>query len=441
MPLFKKRRDEDAPDAQATRAGVVVQPVLAGTDLAPGTEVAGYLIQGVLGRGGMGVVYRAEHVHLGRPVALKLLAPGLAGDFRARFVRESRLAASLSHPNIVTVYDAGEVEGVLYIAMQLVGGTDLGRLLREEGAREPADVVSIAGQVASALDAAHAAGVVHRDVKPGNILLDDGHAWLSDFGLTKRMASSTDLTAKNDIVGTPDYLSPEQIQGDPVDGRADQYALACVVVYSLTGERPFDRESDIAVLQAHLSDPPPRVSDERPDLPAEVDEILARAMAKNPGERYPSTADFTSALAAALGVGRPGTAAGAPAPEATGYILVACADPATRAVVRAALARHGSVEVVEADTADAAVACVESAAPGMVLLEAGLPGRQVDGLVQALQAGQPVRVRIVALAERGRDEQWRAALAAGVDDVLLRPFSAFQLLAKVRDHMPRALER
>src|SRR3954447_6458142 len=223
MPLFRRRRDEAAPDAQATKAGVVVQPRLVHADLAPGTEVAGYRVQGLLGRGGMGVVYRAEHVHLGRPVALKLLAHGLTGDFRKRFVRESRLAASLSHPNVVTVYDAGEHNGTLYIAMQLIPGTDVRRLLNE-GPRTPEQVVQLAEQVGSALDAAHAASLVHRDVKPANILVEGQHHWLGDFGLTKRLASSASLTAAQDLVGTPDYLSPEQIEGRPLDGRVDQYA-------------------------------------------------------------------------------------------------------------------------------------------------------------------------------------------------------------------------
>src|SRR3954464_13776476 len=239
MPLFRKKRATDDPDATKV-GGVVVRPqITAGTDLAPGTEVAGYRIQDLLGRGGMGVVYRAEHKHLGRSVALKLLAPGLIGDFRARFVRESQLAASLSHPNIVTVYDAGDADGVLWIAMQLVGGTDLREVLRENGTLDPDPVAHVTTQMASALDAAHAAGLVHRDVKPGNILLDGGRAYLTDFGLTKRLASRTDLTSKNDIVGTADYLAPEQIEGGTADGRVDQYALACVVHHSLAGTPPF----------------------------------------------------------------------------------------------------------------------------------------------------------------------------------------------------------
>src|SRR4051794_6069739 len=437
MPLFRKKQPEGDPDATKV-GGVVVHAQMLGTDLAPGTEVAGYRVDSVLGRGGMGVVYRAEHKHLGRPVALKLLAPGLIGDFRERFVRESRLAASLSHPNIVTVYDAGDAEGVLWIAMQLIGGTDLRQLLRDEGKREPGEVVRVTNQVASALDAAHRAGLIHRDVKPGNILLEDGQAYLSDFGLTKRMASRTDLTAKDDIVGTADYLAPEQIEGSGADGRVDQYALACVVYHSLTGSPPFEGDSDIHVLQAHLSDAPPRISERRADLPAEVDDVLAPARAQDPAERYPVTSDFALALSSALGVGT-GSREEDADPNAAGYVLVGVEEPSTRAVIRAALGR--TAELAEVANADSLVKYATNATPGLVLLDLSLPGRAVEETVRELRTGVPERVPVVALAERGRDDQWRSALAAGVDDVLLRPFSAFQLLAKVRDHMPRALER
>src|SRR4051794_36063820 len=242
MPLFRKKRD--ARDAGATRSGAADARTWARPgDLGVGTVVAGYRITGLVGRGGMGVVYRAEHLHLGRAVAFKLLARGHPERFRQRFVRESRVAASLSHPNIVTVYDAGESDGVLWIAMQLVTGTDLRQVLRDEGRQQPETIVPIVRQVAAALDAAHASGLVHRDVKPGNILLDGGHAYLSDFGLTKRTASRTDLTAKDDIVGTADYLAPEQIEGATPDGRVDQYALACVAHHALAGAPPFEGDS------------------------------------------------------------------------------------------------------------------------------------------------------------------------------------------------------
>ena len=439
MPLFKRKRAGARPDDQATMAGgVVVRPSLLPTDLPAGTEVAGYRVQDVLGRGGMGVVYRAEHVHLGRPVALKLLAPGLAGDFRERFVRESRLAASLDHPNVVTVYDAGDIQGTLYIAMQLVRGTDVRALLRNEGAQEPAQVARIAAQVGSALDSAHAAGLVHRDVKPANILVEQGHYWLSDFGLTKRLSSSTSLTAKQDIVGTTDYLAPEQIDGRPLDGRVDQYALACVVHHCLTGSPPFERSSDIAVIQAHLTEHAPRVSEVRPELAPEVDEVLGRALAKEPADRYPRAGDFAEALRSALGLAsepREGKA------ERAGCVIVGVVDSSTRAVIRAALGR-GQVDIAEAADADDLLAKAGELHPALVLLDVTLPGASTDAVCRALRAAEgPERLPIIALSERGRDDQWRSALAAGADDVLLRPFSAFQLLTKVRDHVPRALER
>jgi serine/threonine-protein kinase len=408
-------------------------------DLERGTEVAGYRLDGVIGRGGMGVVYRAEHVHLGRQVALKVLAPGLGGDrsFRERFVRESRLAASLDHRNVVTVFDAGEVDGVLYIAMQYVHGTDLGARVREETKVAPEEVAAIAEQVGSALDAAHASGLVHRDVKPANILLQDGHAFLTDFGLTKRLASSTALTVQTDIVGTPDYLAPEQIEGTAVDGRSDQYAFACVVYHALAGTVPFERDSDIAVIQAHIADDAPDVRTLRPEIPAAVDDVLRRAMAKDPAERYPRVSDMAADLRAALGL-----AARQPEPRApVGCVIVGVPDPGTRAVIKAALGR-GSVEIAEAGNTDDVLALAAGSQPALILLDTTLPGAPVTEVCRQLRsADSATTTPVIALAERGHDEQWRAALAAGADDVLLRPFSAFQLLAKMRDHVPQALER
>jgi DNA-binding beta-propeller fold protein YncE/tRNA A-37 threonylcarbamoyl transferase component Bud32 len=275
-------------------------------------QFAGFRIEREIGRGGMGVVYLAEHVHLGRRVALKFLGPGLAesADFRERFVRESRVAAALHHPNIVTVYDAGEADGRLYIAMQYVDGTDLATLLATEGALAPVRALAILEQLAGALDAAHAEGLVHRDVKPANVLMRDGHTYLTDFGLTKQTSSATSLTATGQFVGTAQYMAPEQILGEAVDSRADLYALGCILFHCLTGAPPFERENSVAIIYAHLNDPPPAVTADRPELPATLDAVIARAMAKAPDDRFPTGAALATAAQAALESG----AKGEPAP-------------------------------------------------------------------------------------------------------------------------------
>ena len=272
-----------------------------------GTRLAGYQIQGLLGRGGMGVVYRAEQTGPHRQVALKLLLdPATAGEtFRERFLRESELAAAIDHPNVLPVYDAGETDGVLWIAMRYVDGIDLAALLERDGALAPEQALAIAGQVAGALDAAHTRGLIHRDVKPGNILLavEDGavaHAYLADFGLTKRIGGARGLTGSGQVLGTIDYVAPEQVEGGPVDGRADQYSLGCVLFESLTGTVPFRGDSELAVLWAHVHDPPPRIGDHRPDLPAALDDVVGRALAKAPGDRYPSCGALVAAAQAAL---------------------------------------------------------------------------------------------------------------------------------------------
>jgi len=282
---------------------------MATDDARIGSELAGYRIETAIGRGGMGVVYRAEQLRLGRKVALKLLAPELAENegFRARFEHESRLAAALDHPNIVPLYEAGEAEGLLFISMRYVEGTDLRALLSRQGRLEPERALAIAGQVASALDAAHARGLVHRDVKPGNILIAadvgaDGseHCYLTDFGLTKDTSSPVELTATGTFVGTIDYIAPEQIEGAKPDGRGDQYALACVLFECLTGHPPFPRDQEIVVMWAHLQDDPPTVTAERSELPAAIDGVIARAMAKAPHERFPTCAAMVAAARAAL---------------------------------------------------------------------------------------------------------------------------------------------
>ena len=271
-----------------------------------GTQLAGYRVQALLGRGGMSVVYLAEDVRLRRNVALKLLASHLAEDatFRERFLRESQLAASIDHPNIVPIYEAGELGELLFIAMRYVEGADLKERLRH-GPLEPREAIGILAQVASALDAAHARGLVHRDVKPSNVLLDTGagldgsdHAYLADFGLTKRLTDESGTGDDGHLMGTIDYVAPEQITGEDVDGRADVYSLGCVLYECLAGEPPFRRKSDVAVVFAHLEAEPPPLSAERPELPVALDAVIARALAKDPEQRYSTCRELARAAVA-----------------------------------------------------------------------------------------------------------------------------------------------
>lgn len=272
------------------------------------TDFLGYRIEELIGLGGMGVVYKAHDLRLKRPVALKLVTPSLARDerFRERFAREAELVMSLEHPNVVPIYDAGEVDGRVYLAMRLVDGTDLGSVLRGEGALEPARAVAICRQVASALDAAHARGLVHRDVKPSNVLLDsDEHVYLADFGLTRRFDDETGDPVGDRSIGTPAYLAPEQLDGQSVDGRADVYSLGCLLYECLTGERVFPGDSRLAVAWAHLEEEPPRASERRPDLPDPIDAVIFRALAKVPEQRYASCGALLAAAEGALGLLRP----------------------------------------------------------------------------------------------------------------------------------------
>ena len=275
---------------------------------AAGARVAGYLLEEQVGAGGMAVVFRARDERLGRLVALKILGPGLAADedFRRRFIREWRAAGAVDDPHIIPVHQAGEAAGVLFIAMRYVPGGDVRTLLRRAGPLSPGQAAAIISPMASALDAAHAAGLVHRDVKPANMLVDvrpgrPDHVYLSDFGLSKG-ALSVGLTGSGHFLGTPGYSAPEQIQGRPVDGRADQYALACTAFELLGGAAVFPRDEVLAVMYAHLSEPPPRLTARRPGTPAAADAVFARALAKEPAGRYSSCREFADALRGAFGL-------------------------------------------------------------------------------------------------------------------------------------------
>lgn len=278
----------------------------------------------MLGRGGMSVVYLAEHLGLKRKVALKLLAPQLAEDprFRDRFVRESQVAASIDHPNVIPIYEAGQEEGVLFIAMRYVEGTDLRALLQAEGRLDEMRAVSFVQQIADALDAAHGRGLVHRDVKPGNVLIaktagsEAGeHVYLSDFGLTKRAASDSGITGTGQFVGTLDYAAPEQFEGKILDARTDIYSLGCLLYECLAGHAPFRRESDAAVMYAHLLEDPPPLTEQRPGLPEEIDAVIARAMAKKPELRYQAAGGLAAAARDALGVQPAAAVVAAPTPS------------------------------------------------------------------------------------------------------------------------------
>jgi predicted Ser/Thr protein kinase len=268
-----------------------------------GTEIAGFKIESVLGRGGMSVVYLAEQTRLARKVALKLLAPEIAGrdpSFRERFLQESHLAAALDHPNIIPIYDAGEENDFLYIAMRYVEGRDLGQILEHEGGLGLGRTMFILEQVSGALDAAHEHGLVHRDVKPANILLvgESDRVYLTDFGVAKP-TTSAGLTRTGFFIGTPDYSAPEQIEGREVDARTDVYALGAVLYSCLTGVAPYSRDTEVAVLQAHLLEPPPKIAERRRGLPRGLDRVVETAMAKSKDDRYATCSDMIGAARAA----------------------------------------------------------------------------------------------------------------------------------------------
>jgi len=333
-------------------------------DFPPGARIAGYQIEELLGRGGMAVVYRAGDVRLDRQVALKVLAPELTRDsaFRQRFIRESRAGASVDHPNIIPVFEAGEADGVLFIAMRYVAGRDVRALIDRAGPLPPGRVASIVTQVASALDAAHARGLVHRDVKPANMLLGSvargsspDHVYLSDFGLSKLSVAAVSLTGTGQFLGTLDYMSPEQVEGRPIDGRTDLYALGCAAFEMLTGRPPFQRDQDLAVMWAQVSAPPPSACQLRPGLPAGVDPVLAKAMAKAPENRQSSCLEFASALRAACASRPPAgaateLAAARPVPPATEVAMAAVpgAGPLPGSVLPPVdLARPGEATITE----------------------------------------------------------------------------------------------
>jgi serine/threonine protein kinase len=311
------------------------------TELSDGDEFAGYRIERRLGRGGMGILYLAVEPGLDRHVALKLIAPEAAADevFAQRFAEESRIAASIEHPNVVPIYAAGEEGGVPFIAMRYVAGSDLSRRIAREGRLTPERAVALIAQVGAGLDAIHAAGLVHRDVKPANVLLSGGegadHAYITDFGVARNVATQSGLTQTGRFVGTLDYVAPEQISGGAVDARVDVYALGCLLFKLLTGEVPYPREGEAARLYAHLNDPPPAPSLYAPEVSMALDDVVVRAMSKQPDDRHPSAGDLGRAAVAALS-GAPVTvpehtvATGAAATAETGRLRPEPSQPPTQ---------------------------------------------------------------------------------------------------------------
>jgi predicted Ser/Thr protein kinase len=400
-----------------------------------GDTLGGYTLESVLGRGGMGSVYLATHERLGRRVALKVIAPELAhdDDFRARFLREARLAASLDHPHVIPVYDAGEVDGVLFIAMRYVRGSNLQRVLQDAGHLPVGETVRIAEQVGSALDAAHAAGLVHRDVKPANVLLaePEGHVYLGDFGLAKPM-SSTSTTRTGFFLGTADYSAPEQIEGRSVDARADVYSLGGVVFHCLTGRPPFARDTEFAVLQAHLGDAPPLVSELRPELPREVDRVVATALAKRPKARYASAGTLALALREAVTGGTEGATQAAPA-------AVPVEPGLTRPLATEALptsrprARRGRLLAVAVGVAAVAVLLAAIAA---VLVTRGSGS---DAQAVQIRAFLDRMENVLDQSAAGRREI-RDALTAG-RGCSIRPSEAARRIASVADNRQSILEQ
>ena len=299
------------------------------SELRVGDEFAGHRIEAEASAGGMGVVYRATHLLLERTVALKLIAPSLASNpaFRSRFEREWRLLAALDHPNVIDIFEAGEYEGRPYLCMRWVEGGDLAQRLRGTTGLEPKVALDILGQVAAALDAAHERGVVHRDIKPANILLDDERVWLTDFGAGKDLEGRDTRTATGQWVGTVDYVAPELLDAKTATPRSDVYSLGCVLFEALTGHVPFERENDVATLWAHRFQPPPKSSEVRAGLPSALDDVLRRALAKEPDERQASAGELIRAARAATAerpTGQP-TRVGGEAPPARRGVPIAAA--------------------------------------------------------------------------------------------------------------------
>jgi DNA-binding NarL/FixJ family response regulator len=453
-------------------------------ELAVGDEIGGYRIEEIAGRGGMGLVYRARQRRPDRTVAIKVIVPELAADpaFRARFEQESTTAAEIEHPNVIPVYEVGDEDGLLYIAMRFVQGIDLGGLLTLHGTLKPRRATYLAGQVADALDAAHADGLVHRDVKPGNVLVSGSdHVYLTDFGLTKRTADTRGMTAAGMFVGSVDYVAPEQILGQHVDGRADTYSLGCVLFELLSGTVPFVRDTDVARILAQVNDPPPRLQ----NVPDALADAVLRAMAKDPEDRFASTGDFgraalraaghtvitpgetgeseqpaaSSAMAPPPRSSLPSTKAAAPAElatevEPTVTVIVVDDHPFFRDGVTRALERTANIRVVaEADNGRDALEIIRRERPTVALVDYQMPEMDGIALLHAVIQDQ-LATRVVLLSavidsatvfravEEGaagylskdarREDIVNGVLSAARGDTVVPPDLAGRLAAEIR---------
>jgi serine/threonine protein kinase len=428
-----------------------------------GTEIAGYRIEERIGRGGMGVVYRAQHMNLQRRAAIKIIAPEFADTkgFRSRFIREARIAAALQHPNIVTVYDAGQSGQTLYIAMQFIRGSDLAAILNEEGRLRPYRAIDVCRQVASALDAAHGMALIHRDVKPGNVLIEGRRAYLTDFGLTKRSGGSkSGLTQAGELVGTIHYVAPEQIEAGDVDARTDVYSLACLLFHCLTGHVPFERDTDVAVIYAHLSETPPKLTDVRPELPAGLDAVIAKGLDKSPERRFQSCSDLMSAarvvidaagpladtvpgrgvpaggdlpdVATAVGRKLPTDAAPTVVPdsERRSRMLLAGLDQRTQAIVQVAVGNRCEVE--QAGEGDDLLETIRDRRPDLLVLDWNAPVLASRDVLEELRADPVTRESKVLLVVRDKQARTREVARADADETLATPFSPLQLQVKLR---------
>src|SRR3954471_6756244 len=429
-----------------------------------GTEIAGYRIEERIGRGGMGVVYRAQHMNLQRRAAIKIIAPEFADTkgFRSRFIREARIAAALQHPNIVTVYDAGQAGQTLYIAMQFIRGSDLAAILNEEGRLRPSRAIDVCPQVASALDAAHGMALIHRDVKPGNVLIEGRRAYLTDFGLTKRSGGTkSGLTQAGELVGTIHYVAPEQIEGRDVDARTDVYSLACLLFHCLTGHVPFERDTDVAVIYAHLSETPPKLTDVRPELPAGLDAVIAKGLDKSPDRRFQSCSDLMSAARVVIDAAGPladtvpgrGVPAGGDAPDVATAVgrplpagddgptvvpesqrragmLLAGLDQRTHAIVQVAVGDRCEVE--QAGEGDDLLETIRDRRPDLLVLDWNAPALASRDVLEELRADPVTRESKVLLVVRDKQARTREVARADADETLATPFSPLQLQVKLR---------